>query len=86
MAKVKSTATLEVQVIVSLTEPEAEALQWLVSYGTDKLVEFLYDKKTADAKKLYWKGVESMVNTLDIELPKQLSRGIAARKAFEEVG
>jgi DNA-directed RNA polymerase alpha subunit len=83
--KIKSTSSLEVNIILKLTETEARALKAITVYGAKPFLEVFYEKLGKSYLQPYEKGVISLFETIDQELPQHLKKADDARNIWRQV-
>jgi hypothetical protein len=83
MAQVKSSSTVKLSVTLVLTEEEAIALNEMTKYGIDSFLKGYYKYLGKHYMKPHEKGMRSLFNTIDKELPSHLRRISDARKIFD---
>lgn len=74
MEKINSTSTIEISVVLKLTEAEARALQAMTVYGHKPFLEGFYEKLGKSYMKPYESGVISLFDTIKKEMPKHLRK------------
>lgn len=79
MAEVKSTSSIDIHVILKLTEVEARALEAIVGYGIDPFLETFYKHLGKAYLQDHEAGAISLFNTVREEIPKHLKRADDAR-------
>lgn len=83
--KIKSTSKLDVQIILSLTEQEARALEAIVGYGTEAFLKCFYQHLGEHYLKPHEDGVKTLFETIKLELPKHLRKADNARDAWSGI-
>ncbi len=82
MEKIKTQSSVEVNIILSITEQEARALKELTGYGADNFLKFFYENLGRYYLEPHEKGLRSLFETIKQELPKHLDKADRAREAF----
>lgn len=81
--KIQSASTLQVEVVLRLTEAEARALKEITGYGIDPFLKWFYEKLGTHYMKPHESGLRSLFETIKRELPPHLNKADRARKAFK---
>jgi len=82
---VKSTASVEVKVVLVLTEEEARALYNITVYGTKTFLGWFYRNLGKAYLQQHEKGFISLFDTIGKELPKHFKRADEARSVFNKL-
>lgn len=83
MAKIVQKPTIQVEVVISLTESEARALDALAGYGDNNFIAAFYREMGRHYLEPHEKGLRSLLVTVRETIPSILGRTDKARKAFE---
>ncbi len=81
--KIEGRPTLELEVIIRLTEKEARAVEALGGYGEDAFVKFFYENLGRTYMQPYEEGLRSFLKTTGM-LNTWLRRIDKSRKVFNE--
>lgn len=79
MAKITSSATLDIKVVFTINEEEARALDALAGYGDDEFIKMFYDNLGKSYMKPYENGMREFLKTIREELRGHLSQLDQAR-------
>jgi hypothetical protein len=85
MAKIEGQGTLEVEVVVVLSEEEAGALDALAGYGADAFLKVFYEKLGRAYLEPYERGLRSLFDSVKngpVNVSSVLDRAEKARHAF----
>lgn len=81
--KVSSASSLEVTILLKLTETEARALKALTVYGSEEFLKFFYQNLGKAYLEPHAKGLVSLFDTIRTELPRHLQKADNARAVFK---
>lgn len=84
MSKILSTSSVEINVILKLTEEEARALYNITGYGPKHFLDWFYKHLGKHYLKPHERGLISLFKTIQAELPQHLKRADEARKVFNK--
>lgn len=82
MAKCKERTFVDQTVTIELREMEARALNALVSYGADAILEAIREKISPMVASKHADGFREFFNTLRADLPPLIRRADHAREVF----
>jgi len=80
--EVKSQSNIEFSMTFTVSESEARALDALVGYGFKPFIEVFYERLGKSFMQPHEKGLKSLFETVEAEIPKHLSRMSNTRKTF----
>lgn len=80
--KIISQSSIEVNIVLKLTESEARALNVLPIYGDDSFLRVFYEYLGENSLKKHEKGLISLFKIIRDELPKHLKKADDARNVF----
>ena len=83
MATVQGKHEIQLRVTLSLTEPEARALEALACYGTDDFLKTFYEKMGKSYLEPHEAGLRLLFESINANLPRVLKAADDARKYFE---
>ena len=83
MEKIKTQSSVEVNLILSISEAEARALVAMTGYNADNFLKFFYEMLGTHYLKPHEAGLRSLFETIRAELPAHLKRADNARQAFK---
>jgi hypothetical protein len=86
MEKIKSSTTIEISIMLTLTEIEARALNAIAGYGTDAFLTMFYNQLGKCYLKPCENGVRSLFETIKNELPKHLDKVDKTRNMWKNEG
>jgi transposase len=84
MEKVKSSSSLDVRIILSLSEKEARALNAITTYGHKSFLEVFYEHLGKSVLQPYEDGIITLFKTIEEELPKHLKKADDARQIWDK--
>lgn len=79
MSKLKSTSKVDVTTMLILSEEEVLALEALAGYGADAFLKFFYEKLGKHYLQPHEKGLRSLFETIQKELPAHVRKIKVAR-------
>lgn len=79
---VKSIANVDFIIHLALTEDEARALKQITTYGPDEFIKWYYKHLGKHYMERNEKGIRSLFETINLELPKHLAKFDKVRKAW----
>lgn len=82
MAEITGRPKIELQVVFTLSEEEARALDAMVGYGDDAFIKVFYEKLGASCMRDHEAGLRSFLLSARREIPRHLRRADEARKVF----
>jgi hypothetical protein len=80
-----STANIAFELNLRLTEEEARALYALTLYGFNPFLKTFYEHMGKSYMQPHEKGLKSLFDSVENELPKQLSRMDKTRNTFNHL-
>lgn len=83
MAEFKSGGMVNFTLWINLNESESRALEAITLYGSDKFLEFFYEKLGRSYLEPHEKGIRSLFATITDQLPPHLKKADKARAAFK---
>ncbi len=81
--KIVGRPSVSLDVVISLTEDEAGALQAISAYGDDIFIRKFYDEVGRSCLEPHEKGLRSLLTACSEQLGVLLAKAQAARKVFE---
>ena len=81
--KIKSTSEFKVDILLSLSEQEARALEALTAYGTDSFLEVFYKCLGKACLSPHEQGLKSLFETIKKELPQHLEKADTVRRTIK---
>lgn len=82
MANITEKPSINLEINITLTEPEIMALCALTEYGTDSFIKMFYDKLGKCALVPHENGLRSFLETVKKEFPKSIRSIREARDVF----
>jgi hypothetical protein len=84
MAKITTKPTIQLELIITLSESEARALDALAGYGDDAFIKAFYEVMGRHYLEPHEKGLRLLLKTVREIVPNWLRRVDDARKKFSE--
>ena len=83
MAKIRQNPTVELEIIFTITEAEARALDALAGYNNEELIKFFYENMGRHYMEPHEAGFRQFLDSIRGVVSGYLSRVDEARKAFK---